>query len=134
MERPDDVGNRGAETAGLDMDALVGYTLLGGLMLSLVLIIAGLIWHWLLTGSLTAEYVIKGMNLSGFLAQVVFQMVSGKIGPKTVLNLGICFLLLTPFVRVLVSVFYFAIEEHNWKYTTFTGIVLTVLTYSLFLR
>lgn len=116
------------------MDALVGYTLLGGLLLSLVLIIAGLIWQWLLTGSLTVEYVIKGMNLSGFLAQVVSQIVSGKVGPETVLNLGICILLLTPFVRVLVSVFYFAIAQHNWKYVAFTVTVLSILTYSLFLR
>jgi len=42
--------------------------------------------------------------------------------------------MLTPFVRVLTSVFYFAFVERNWKYTLFTGFVLGLLTYSLFLR
>jgi uncharacterized membrane protein len=40
----------------------------------------------------------------------------------------------TPYVRVLASLFYFAVVARNWKYTLFTGFVLTVLTYSLFLR
>jgi uncharacterized membrane protein len=48
--------------------------------------------------------------------------------------MGIGVLMLTPFVRVLASVFYFAFVEHNWKYTLFTAFVLSVLTYSLFLR
>jgi Kef-type K+ transport system membrane component KefB len=43
-------------------------------------------------------------------------------------------LMLTPFFRVAASVFYFMIALKNWKYTLFTGFVLAVLTYSLFLR
>jgi hypothetical protein len=35
---------------------------------------------------------------------------------------------------VLASLLFFAFAEHNWKYTLFTGFVLAVLTYSLFLR
>ena len=42
--------------------------------------------------------------------------------------------MLTPFVRVLASMFYFIIALKNWKYTVFTGIVLGVLTFSLFIR
>jgi uncharacterized membrane protein len=44
--------------------------------------------------------------------------------------MGIGVLMLTPFVRVLASVVYFAFVEHNWKYTLFTAFVLSVLTYS----
>ena len=43
-------------------------------------------------------------------------------------------LLLTPLVRVLASLLFFALAERNWKYALFTGFVLAVLTYSLFLR
>ena len=43
-------------------------------------------------------------------------------------------LLLTPYVRVLASMLYFALVERNLKYSVFTAFVLLVLTYSLFLR
>ena len=42
--------------------------------------------------------------------------------------------MLTPYVRVLVSILYFAFSERNWKYALFTGFVFSVLTFSLFLR
>ena len=42
-------------------------------------------------------------------------------------------LLLTPYVRVLASLLYFAFAARNWKYALFTGFVLAVLSYSLFL-
>jgi uncharacterized membrane protein len=61
-------------------------------------------------------------------------MVSHELRPRVLINMGIAVLMLTPFVRVLASVFYFALVERNWKYTLFTGFVLCVLTYSLFLR
>ncbi|MGZ3606158.1 MAG: DUF1634 domain-containing protein, partial [Thermodesulfobacteriota bacterium] len=59
---------------------------------------------------------------------------SHELRPRVMINMGIAVLMLTPFVRVLASVFYFAFAERNWKYTLFTGFVLGVLTYSLFLR
>jgi len=118
----------------LDMGKLIGYVLLVGVLLSLALIAAGLIWRWSATGSLEAEYVIRGMNLSEFAARTIGRVAEGGVRPDTLLNLGICVLLLTPFVRVLASVVYFAAAEHNWKYTAFTSLVLVILTYSLFLR
>ncbi len=42
--------------------------------------------------------------------------------------------MLTPFIRVGVSIVYFMGVLRNWKYTCFTAAVLLVLTYSLFLR
>jgi len=50
------------------------------------------------------------------------------------INLGIAVLILTPYVRILASVLYFAFVARNWKYTLFTASVLGVLTYSLFGR
>lgn len=116
------------------METLIGYILLVGVVLSIVLIAAGLIWHWLTTGRSQAEYVIRGTNLLGFAALTVHQLVSGSLDSRTIINLGIVILLLTPFVRVLASVIYFALAEHNWKYVVFTALVLSILTYSLFLR
>jgi uncharacterized membrane protein len=47
---------------------------------------------------------------------------------------AVVILLLTPYLRVLASVVFFAAIEHDSKYTTFTGLVFAVLTYSLVTR
>jgi uncharacterized membrane protein len=117
-----------------DMEILIGSLLLGGVLVSVVLVIAGLAWQWATTGDLGLDYTIKGMNLFQFVLTDMHQLVSEAVRPRLLINLGIAVLMLTPYVRVLVSLLYFAWVEHNWKYTAFTGFVLSVLTYSLFLR
>ncbi len=117
-----------------DMESLVGVILLIGVLLSVVLLVVGFVWRWLRVGSLRFEYSITGMNFFEFILSTLRQMASQAFRPRLFLNMGIAVLMLTPFVRVLSSVFYFAFAEHNWKYTLFTGFVLAVLTYSLFLR
>lgn len=134
MEMPESLPDRNDRAGGFGMEALIGYILLTGVLLSIALIIAGLIWHWLLTGSLVIRYVIKGDNLSGFLVRIADQLAAGSVGPYLILDIGICVLLLTPFVRVFASVVYFALAEHNWKYAGFTCAVLVILTYSLFFK
>jgi uncharacterized membrane protein len=117
-----------------DMEGLVGYILLIGVLLSVALLTVGFIWRWVRVGNLRFEHSIVGMNLFEFILSTVRQITSQAFRPRLFLNMGIGVLMLTPFVRVLASVFYFAFVEHNWKYTLFTGFVLSVLTYSLFLR
>lgn len=117
-----------------DMEGLVGYILLTGILLSVALLAVGFVWRWLRVGNLRFEHSIVGMNFFEFISSTLRQMASRAFRPRLFLNLGIAVLMLTPFVRVLASVFYFAFVEHNWKYTLFTAFVLTVLTYSLFLR
>jgi uncharacterized membrane protein len=116
------------------MEGLVGYILLIGVLLSLLLIVVGVAWHWISTGQLGLEYSIKGMNLFEFLVRDVGEAVHGMLRPRLFTNLGIAVLMLTPYVRALVSMLYFAFGARNWKFTLFTGFVLAVLTYSLFLR
>jgi uncharacterized membrane protein len=118
----------------LDMESLVGYILLIGVLLSVALLTVGFIWRWVRVGSLRFEHSIVGMNFFEFILSTLRQITSQAFRPRLFLNMGIGVLMLTPFVRVLASVFYFAFIEHNWKYTLFTGFVLSVLTYSLFLR
>ncbi len=116
------------------MESLVGYILLIGVLLSVALLVVGFVWRWVRVGNLRFEHSIVGMNFSEFIGSTLRQMTSQTLRPRLFLNMGIGILMLTPFVRVLASVFYFAFVEHNWKYTLFTGFVLGVLTYSLFLR
>ncbi len=117
-----------------DMEVLVGYILLGGVLLSVLLITLGVIWHWLTTRQLGLNYTISGMNLFQFVGRELQLAFHGGLRPRLLANLGIAVLMLTPYVRVLASMFYFAFAERNWKYTVFTGFVFAVLTYSLFLR
>lgn len=116
------------------MEILVSYILLGGVLLSIGLILAGLAWHWVLDGNLQIVYPIAGMNLFQFIASELLQAGSDLLRPRLLVSLGISVLLLTPFTRVLASVIYFALADRNLKYTLFTAFVLSVLTYSLFLR
>ncbi len=75
-----------------------------------------------------------GMNFFRFVVSDVATVIRTGFGPRRMINLGIAVLMLTPFIRVASSMVYFGVIEHNWKYTIFTGFVLAVLTYSLFLR
>jgi uncharacterized membrane protein len=116
------------------MDLVIGYVLLGGVVLSVVLVVAGLAWRWFNTGRLGMDYTLPSTNLFGFLVEEFRQVASAAFRPRLLVSLGIAALLLTPYVRVLASLIFFAFVERNWKYTMFTGFVLAVLTYSLFLR
>jgi len=118
----------------LDMEILIGYILLGGVLLSVALIVIGFVWRWVRSGNLQFQYTVAGMNFFEFVLSSFRQMASHELRPRVLVNMGIAVLMLTPFVRVLASVFYFALVDRNWKYTLFTGFVLSVLTYSLFLR
>jgi len=117
-----------------DMESLVGYILLTGVLLSVALLSVSFVWRWARVGSLRFEHSIVGMNFFEFISSTLRKMTSRAFRPRLFLNMGIGVLMLTPFVRVLASVVYFAFVEHNWKYTLFTAFVLSVLTYSLFLR
>ena len=117
-----------------DMEILIGYILLVGVLLSAALLAIGFIWRWERSGNLRFQHTIVGMNFFEFVSTSLRQMASHDLRPRVMVNMGIAILMLTPFVRVLASVFYFALVQRNWKYTLFTGFVLGVLTYSLFLR
>lgn len=123
-----------AEGVGDRMDLLIGYVLLGGVVASVGLILVGLAWRWFNTGHLGIDYTIPRMNLFEFVTWELRQLIHGAFRPRLLVSLGIVTLLLTPYVRVLASFLFFALVERNGKYSLFTGFVLAVLTYSLFLR
>ena len=129
------INTAGEKTAARsNMETVVGYILLGGVLLSVALIAGGLAWHWVTTGQLQFEYLVGGMDLARFITNDLQQLIVGPIHPRYLINLGIAVLILTPYVRILASVLYFAFVARNWKYTLFTASVLGVLTYSLFGR
>jgi uncharacterized membrane protein len=117
-----------------DMETLVGYILLIGVLVSVGLIVLGMLWRWINTGSLQFDFTISGMNFFGLMVTEFRQFITSGLRPRLLISLGIIVLLLTPYVRVLASFLYFAFAERNWKYSLFTAFVFSVLTYSLFLR
>ncbi len=116
------------------MDALVGCVLLVGVVLSVALVVAGVAWHWVRAGTPSIEYTIPKMNLFDFVTAEIHDLLEGQFRPRLLISLGIAAILLTPYFRVLASLLFFAFVAHDWKYSAFTGFVLAVLTYSLFLR
>jgi uncharacterized membrane protein len=117
-----------------NMDVLVGYILLIGVLASVGLIIAGTIWNWVATHSLSTQFTISGENYFSFLVSSLHQLLTGAIRPQLLISLGIVTLMFTPYLRVAASMVYFAFVARNVKYTVFTLIVFSILTYSLFLR
>jgi uncharacterized membrane protein len=117
-----------------EMDSLVGYILLIGVLTSIALIVAGVIWHYANTGHVGLDYSIVGMNLFQFVLSEFRQFTQLHLRPRLLVNLGIATLMLTPYIRVTASMLFFGFAERNYKYTAFTAMVFVVLTYSLFLR
>ena len=118
--------------ARFDVEGVVGYTLMGGVLASLALITVGLAWHWVVRGTLQFDYTLPGTNVADFLRADVEQTALASARPRLLVNWGIAVLLLTPYVRVLASMIFFAVVDRDWKYTVFTAIVLGTLTYSIF--
>ena len=127
-------GTGSVESASDRMDAIVGTLLLSGVLTSLALIVAGLTWHRLATGHSALDETLAGHDVVELLGADLRLLVQGAVRPRLLISLGIVALLLTPYLRVLASMLFFAFVEHNWKYTAFTAFVLLVLTYSLVLR
>jgi len=111
---------------------LVEVILLAGLILAISLIITGLVWQWILTGTFGVFPAIAAMNLLEYSIYTLRNATVEGMGPAALANSGIAVLLFTPFVRVLASVIFFGFREHNRIYTAFTGFVLVILGIVLF--
>ena len=116
------------------MASLVGYILLGGVLISAALMSTGLVWHWATPGRVQGTSPTVGTDLVQIFATFFQQLAGGTLQPRPVIYLGLAMLLLTPYARVAASALYFMVVERNVKYTVFTGFVLAVLTYGLFIR
>jgi uncharacterized membrane protein len=120
-------------TPSFDLERLVGTILLTGILSSLIIILAAVLWQWATTGQTQFEPLAHKTNLLQFFLIDLRQVAAGPRRPKLLLKIGIALIMLTPYTRVLASLLYFALKR-NWKYTLFTAVVFIVLSYSLFLR
>jgi uncharacterized membrane protein len=114
------------------LEGVISYVLIIGVVTSLLFEITGIILFYHTYGSLAISHdsrmFLRGENFFIFLAQL-FSGSSASLSIRLI-TLGIAVLILTPYVRAMLSVIYFAVRG-NGKYLVITLFVLTILTISL---
>ena len=128
---------RGREGSGeTKLETAISYVLIVGVILSLILEIAGIILFYRQYGTLAISerhsMFIQDADFFSFLGRLLHETSAGADGMRLMV-LGIAILILTPYVRAVMSVIYFAVEK-NIKYFLITLFVLMVLTISLMLH
>jgi uncharacterized membrane protein len=117
------------------LETIISWVLLTGLAVSMALELAGIVLYWRAYGGLMISQApsafINGRNFFSFVAG----QLRGRTGdaPSLLMIAGIVVLLLTPYVRVILSVAYFAWEK-NLRYVLITLVVLAALTASMLLH
>ncbi|HTY82132.1 MAG TPA: DUF1634 domain-containing protein [Dehalococcoidales bacterium] len=126
--------NLGSGDSGLENG--ISYLLVAGLIISLVLEITGVALLYLNNHSLEISQdpsmFIRGNDFFTFFIQQLRGENSHGIALR-LMTLGIIVLILTPFIRLVMSVVYFGWEK-NIKYVLITFFVLVVITISLVLH
>jgi uncharacterized membrane protein len=110
-------------------ELIISNVLRGGVLLSAVVIAAGVIafyWRYLAAGGRGVSNRPFPHNLTG----VAQGLSSGD--PLAIIALGLLILLATPVLRVAVSIVAFALER-DWRYTVITSLVLAILIVSFLL-
>lgn len=121
-----------AGSSDTKLERVISYVLIIGVVTSLLFEIAGMLLFHRVYGSLAISHdsrmFLRGKNFFIFLVQLF----SGSPAslPIRLITLGIAVLILTPYVRAILSVIYFAVKG-NGKYLVITLVVLTILTISL---
>jgi uncharacterized membrane protein len=115
------------------LETAISYLLVGGVVTSLFLEIIGMASFYYSYGHLhimeKKALFIRGENFF----RLIYGLLEGNGGQKGavfLMTLGITILILTPYVRVILSVLFFAWRK-NIKYMLITIVVLMVLTTSL---
>ena len=115
------------------LETWISYVLITGVVVSVALEAAGLILFYRAHHSLAiSQYggaFIRGRDFFSFFGRVLLRTIKGAVGMHLMV-LGICVLILTPYVRAVMSVIYF-VSRRNVKYALITLFVLAVLTMSL---
>ena len=118
------------------LETWVSYVLIIGVAISFVLEAAGLILYYRTHHSFAISYgsavIIRGRDFFSFFGRTLLEASHGITGLRLMV-LGIAALILTPYIRAITSVIYFA-SRKNLKYCLITFFVLAVLTMSLMMH
>ncbi len=124
------------------MELVISYGLRAGVLLSAAVILVGILWFALTqdTGyapvrphQLQDILTFHQADGPGFFPTSLPAVLSGAAAgkPYAIIGLGMLLLILTPVVRVALSVFFF-LAQRDWLYVAITLFVLAVLALSLF--
>jgi len=118
------------------LESIISYLLIIGVIISLALEVTGIVlfyttFHTMQISHDPAVYV-NGNNFFIFLVNQIMGKNAGTM-PLRLMTLGIVVLILTPYLRAIASVIYFAWVK-NTKYVFITLFVLSLLTASLIWR
>jgi uncharacterized membrane protein len=120
----------------LKLEVILGYILIVGVIASLSLMITGIVLLYINTGNLIVsrnqEMFIHGQNFFEF----IYKLLRGQMPQDLATSLlvtGALALMLTPFIRVIASLIYFALAK-DLKYVFITFIVLAILSVSLLIH
>jgi uncharacterized membrane protein len=104
-------------------ELVISNVLRGGVILSAAVVLLGVVmYYWrYFTGAPTSH--TEGA-FPHSLSAVVHGLAAGN--PQAVVALGLLLLLITPVLRVAVSIVAFALER-DWRYTAITALVLLIL-------
>jgi uncharacterized membrane protein len=116
------------------LEEVIGYILIIGVITSLMMELTGLVLY--VTDKKTTEIdlndpeaCVRSRDFFAYILDVASSMFSNP-DYASLMTLGLVILMLTPYLRVVASVVYFAFS-HNYKYVTITLMVLAMLTASL---
>ena len=115
------------------MEDLIAALLRWGMLLSFGLVLTGLVLRMAFTHRLGLEKSLQGANVLHLLLRDVSRAGSHRACPSWLIRLGVSALLLTPFVRVAASCYYFAVIGRNWTHALLTMLTLLTLGYILLL-
>ena len=119
---------------GPTLEDVIGYILIIGVTTSLLIESAGLALYVADKGTIEIDLsdpkaCARSQDFFAYIIDVT-SSVLGNPNYASVMALGLVLLMLTPYIRVVASVVYFAFYR-NYKYVVITLIVLAILTASL---
>ena len=119
--------------SNFDMEDLISSILQGGMIIGLGFTLVSLALRWAETGCVMGvEEPIAGVSVTAIFLSDLRQIGFPQQWPSVTMRLAILVLLITPYVRVVASMVYFAVVERSWKQALFTGLVFIILTITLF--
>ena len=118
------------------LEELISYILAIGVFTSLVVETLGLAGYAFENGTLEVsfsnQWQTSGSDFFTYASRTLVSLTHG-LSAVSLVALGIILLIITPYLRVVAAVFYFAVEK-NPKYTLISLFVFVVITLSLALH
>jgi uncharacterized membrane protein len=126
------VGRNDKRSGAATLEGLISYILITGVVISLFLEAAGLVLFFRSSGSLAICHENRIILRANDFFALLGRLFSAPYSSRSIrlMTLGIAVLILTPYIRAVLSVIYFA-SVRNFTYLAVTLFVLIILTVSL---